>query len=299
VKPWNLQNASASPERKIYFAEKWPEDCSCGSLKVVKFTYNRQNRGFDPMKTANQKICRWLNRMLLAAAFASLAPTALAQNLFEADLGSGNINQFSLVPSQVVVQTSLASRLSLPRAIAINSANVLFVSQGSNVLEITQSGTTNVFISSLPDPAGLAFDNAGNLFVSDLTSNTIYKFTSNGTQSTFATGLSTPISLAFDSSDDLFEADFGSGRIFEFTAQGTTNVFASGALAPKAPSLPDCSFPPAWLSITRASCLKQIPPATTFLNTLPTERKAPSPPDCPSRTPWLLTVQTSFLKRTL
>ena len=41
--------------------------------------------------------------------------------------------------------------------------------------------------ASLAHPVALAFDNAGNLFVSDAVSGNIYEFTPGGVQSTFST----------------------------------------------------------------------------------------------------------------
>lgn len=44
----------------------------------------------------------------------------------------------------------------------------------------------------------MAFDAAGNLFVADLASGSIFKFTPDATKSTFATGLTQPTFLAFE-----------------------------------------------------------------------------------------------------
>jgi hypothetical protein len=44
---------------------------------------------------------------------------------------------------------------------------------------------------------GLAFNSAGNLFVTEWDSGSIYEFTPDGTQSTFATGVTDPEGLAF------------------------------------------------------------------------------------------------------
>jgi len=74
----------------------------------------------------------------------------------------------------------------------------------------------------------LAFDSAGNLFATDLSTNAIYKFTPDGAQSTFATGLNAPYGLAFDSAGNLFEADHNTGTIYKFTPNGTRSTFATG-----------------------------------------------------------------------
>ena len=47
-----------------------------------------------------------------------------------------------------------------------------------------------------------------NLFVSDFVSANIYEFTPNGGSSTFASGLGFPTGLAFDNAGNLFVADY-------------------------------------------------------------------------------------------
>jgi DNA-binding beta-propeller fold protein YncE len=83
-------------------------------------------------------------------------------------------------------------------------------------------------------PVGLAFDRAGNLFVStgaNPGSGTIFKFTPNGTESTFAMGLNNPRGLAFNRGGNLFVAEIiqtGPGDILRFTPSGIGTVFDSG-----------------------------------------------------------------------
>ncbi len=82
---------------------------------------------------------------------------------------------------------------------------------------------------------GLAFDSAGNLFVTDYVDGlggsidgTIYKFTPDGMRTTFALGLSFPKALAFDRAGNLFVMDGGSDSILKFTPDGVRTTFASG-----------------------------------------------------------------------
>src|SRR5208282_3254014 len=107
-----------------------------------------------------------------------------------------------------------------------------------NIYEYMPSGVQSTFASGLPNPNGLAFDSAGNLFVSCLGGQAgtqiIVKITPSGVQSTFASGLYYPYALAFNSAGDLFEADQNSGNIYEFTPGGTRSTFASGLYYPYA-----------------------------------------------------------------
>jgi sugar lactone lactonase YvrE len=79
----------------------------------------------------------------------------------------------------------------------------------------------------------MAFNNAGNLFVSDEGTYTIVEFTPGGTESPFASGLIQPIGLAFNSAGNLFVADRGD-TIYEYTPGGTQSVFATGIDQPGA-----------------------------------------------------------------
>jgi sugar lactone lactonase YvrE len=161
-------------------------------------------------------------------------PTGLAfdssGNLFAADLSSGNIYEFT--PGGT--RSTFASRavgLFEPEGLAFDSAGNLFVTDlGGAIFEFTPGGTRSVF-AYLRGPRGLAFDSAGNLFVTDLDGN-IYEFTPGGTRSTFASGLSNPFGLAFNVVGNLFEADTDSGNIYEFTPVGTRSTFASGLNEP-------------------------------------------------------------------
>ena len=73
----------------------------------------------------------------------------------------------------------------------------------------------------------MAFDRAGNLYVSELGNGSpgtgvIVKITSNGTVSPFiTTGLNLPSGLAFDSAGNLYEADLGTNTVKKFSSSGS------------------------------------------------------------------------------
>jgi sugar lactone lactonase YvrE len=79
---------------------------------------------------------------------------------------------------------------------------------------------------------GLAFDQAGNLFVAsdDLAGYSIQKFAPDGSSSVFATsGLNAPHALAFDKDGNLFVANAQNASIERFTPDGTGTVFADAS----------------------------------------------------------------------
>jgi DNA-binding beta-propeller fold protein YncE len=92
-----------------------------------------------------------------------------------------------------------------------------------------QHGVKSTFASGLSYPYALAFDSAGNLFVTDWgnpgVAGYVYKYTSDGVRSTFAQ-LGAPLGLAFDSSGNLLVMDEDSGNIYKFTPGGARTIFA-------------------------------------------------------------------------
>jgi len=123
--------------------------------------------------------------------FASgLTPTALAFNsagdLFVANKGIGNGPSPSIseiTPSGT--QTTFATGFTDPKGLAFDIVGDLFVADNAtgNIYEFTPGGVRSTFASGVYGN-GMAFDSAGNLYVSD--GSTIYKYTPGGAQSTFA-----------------------------------------------------------------------------------------------------------------
>jgi sugar lactone lactonase YvrE len=102
------------------------------------------------------------------------------------------------------------------------------------VYEFSPNGIQSTFASQFPPSKGLAFDHAGNLFVTTGTGLTgaIDEFTPGGAESTFATGLINPTALAFDRAGNLFVASGGpNGSIYEYTPGGVKSIFATGLLS--------------------------------------------------------------------
>jgi sugar lactone lactonase YvrE len=134
------------------------------------------------------------------------------------------------------------STIILATAGAQLQAQNLFVSQANGVIDkITAGGSVSTFASGFTVVWDMAFDQSGNLFVSDLDNGyaDITEFPVSGGQVTFATslnnpsGMVAPMGLAFDSQGDLFTADQATGKVLEFADNGgtlnsTPTVFASG-----------------------------------------------------------------------
>ena len=87
-----------------------------------------------------------------------------------------------------------------------------------------------ILVSVCAHAGGLAFDRAGNLFMVDPDTHSIFKFTPDGNKSTFASGLSTDglYDLAFDAAGNLFVSDEDSRSVLKFTPDGKKSTFVTG-----------------------------------------------------------------------
>ncbi len=108
----------------------------------------------------------------------------------------------------------------------------------ASITKITPTAVEKHFrLGGLGYPDGLAFNNAGNLFVSNGNGvDTITEITPGGAQTTFASGLNAPIGMAFNSAGNLFVADAGAnhdnGDITEITPGGVPTVFSTSVSKP-------------------------------------------------------------------
>jgi hypothetical protein len=175
------------------------------------------------MKTIVSRTCYHFNAALCAGMLLLVASGAPAQNLFELDLETGHIYEFTTNGTQ----STFYSGIKIPSwLMTFDSAGNLFVVSYNNILKITPDGVTNIFATGI-FPRGLACDSAGNLFADDTSSDSIYKFTPSGVESLFVPGLNLPAGLAFNRAGMLFEADQGSSHIYEFAPNGSESIFAS------------------------------------------------------------------------
>ena len=102
---------------------------------------------------------------------------------------------------------------------AVDSKGNLFLTNGTNVLEVSSTGVTSVFAGSATGNTGfldgtgtgalfqyligIIVDNQDNLYVADINNNAIRKITSSGVVSTYKT-VTGPVQLAFDSQGTLY-----------------------------------------------------------------------------------------------
>jgi sugar lactone lactonase YvrE len=167
-----------------------------------------------------------------------------AGNVFAADYNRGIIYKYKPTGSRGI----FASGLHHPVGMTFNSLGNLFVvdnnigdiHQGS-IYEYKPDGSRTRFalLEASDQPADLAFDATGNLFVGDLGGN-IYRYSAGvplrpHSRTTFGSVPGSAQSLAFDGAGNLFVVDGGEAHgtsranaIYKFTRQGLGSTFVSG-----------------------------------------------------------------------
>ncbi|MEZ4857515.1 MAG: T9SS type A sorting domain-containing protein [Flavobacteriaceae bacterium] len=79
--------------------------------------------------------------------------------------------------------------------------------------------TVTTFTEGTPDD-GIALDSNGNIYCSNYTGDTVFKFTPTGEMTPFITGLNTPNGLAFNSNQELYVCDGQGNTIYKYDIDG-------------------------------------------------------------------------------
>ena len=188
-------------------------------------------------------LTRWLILATALAAFflgANRASSAPGDLYVAEAIGNGHVYRFTPTGEK----STFASDLHQPVALAFDRAGNLFVGNSGacacisispcdcppgTIIKITPDGTQSTFATlQSSELLGIAFDGAGNLFVS--TGSTIVKIAPDKTQSTFASGLHGAWPLAFDRLGNLYVGInnlVGAGSIRKFAPDGSSTVFAT------------------------------------------------------------------------
>ena len=200
-------------------------------------------------------------------------------NLFIADSGNNVIEEVTPAGRLSVVAgdgtqgpptpgPATSSELSFPEGVAVNTHEDLFIADYNNniVEEVTPAGRLSVAAgdgtqgpptpgaatsSRLDDPAGVAVDARGDLFIADSGNNVVEEVTPAGRLSVVAgngkqgqptpgaavsSKLYWPVGVAVNARGDLFVADWGDSVVEEVTPAGRLSVVAgSGQRAPLTP----------------------------------------------------------------
>ncbi|HZE56476.1 MAG TPA: hypothetical protein VE031_01355 [Chthoniobacterales bacterium] len=176
----------------------------------------------------------------IAACLVSSRAYSTPGDLYVAEAtGGGHVYKFTSAGNR----STFASGIYQPVALAFDRAGNLFVANSgasgcipevdcppkpSTIIKIIPDGTQSTFATlQASQLLGVAFDGAGNLFVS--TGNSIVKVAPDGTQSTFASQLHGAWPMSFDTSGNLFVGlnPIGSSSIVKFAPDGSSTTFVT------------------------------------------------------------------------
>ena len=131
--------------------------------------------------------------------------------------------------------TTFANGLNDPKGLAFNNGTI-YVADKNQILKVDAGGSVSVFVDSTAFPSvpkflnDLAFDNKGNLFVSESGAfesidGAIYKITPDGNVSTFvdyktSPEIFSPNGLSFDKNNNLFIIDYATGKLLKIFDNG-------------------------------------------------------------------------------
>ncbi len=95
-----------------------------------------------------------------------------------------------------------------------------------SIFRVGHNGRRESFVSGIVNPTSMAFDSAGNLYVSSRFEGSVYRVKPDGSHETFATDLGIACGLAFARDGSLYVGD-RSGTIFSVQPDGSTSSIAT------------------------------------------------------------------------
>ena len=166
-------------------------------------------------------------------------------NLFVSNGSAKTIKK--ITPSGV--KTTFASDVDID-GMAFDAFGNLFVSQKNPdpdaaegaILRFAPDGSRKVFVPNISNPQGLAFDEAGNLYVAAPNRNAILRFAPDGRQTIFASGISKPHRLAFGPLGFLWVTDPQAEALYAIAPSGVVILVDTSVDDPELTGLNDLAF---------------------------------------------------------
>ncbi|MDQ6707996.1 MAG: hypothetical protein M3Z85_18725 [Acidobacteriota bacterium] len=179
-----------------------------------------------------------------------------AGNLYIADLGNNRVRRVDPAGIITTIAGNTPDKLQSPRNVLADGAGNLYFSEfdGNRIRRLAPGGTSVVIAgtgvpgfdgdggpaaaANLNAPAGMAFDNSGNLYFADSGNQRIRKISAGristviGTANAGASGanqLNLPTSVAIDASGNLFIADTGNHRLRKLSTNGVVSTIPGTA----------------------------------------------------------------------
>jgi sugar lactone lactonase YvrE len=143
-------------------------------------------------------------------------------------------NGHSSNPHQIKVAVQIAENLHPVTNPALDAeGNIYATFSGSRgqkvpvaIYKIDTNYDSKPFLTDLMNATSIAFDRAGQMYVSSRHDGTVYRVAPNGTMSTYAEGMGIATGIAFDRAENLYVGD-RSGTIFKIARDRQIFVFAT------------------------------------------------------------------------
>ncbi len=131
-------------------------------------------------------------------------------------------------------QTSVGSKFISPEGVAVDGAGNVYVTDIGlqEVFKVTPGGKQTTVGSGLEVPAGVAVDGAGNVYITDSQVDAVFKVTPGGVQTTVGTGFDWPSGVAVDGAGNVYISDPFIDAVFKITPGGAQTMVGSGYNTP-------------------------------------------------------------------
>lgn len=117
-----------------------------------------------------------------------------------------------------------------PAGVAIDASGNLYVADAKNhaVRKISAAGVVTTLSSAFNQPQGVAVDAAGVVFVADTLNNAVCKISPDGQITTLSAGFHQPEGVAVDAAGNVYVADTRNNSVAKISASGEISVLAGG-----------------------------------------------------------------------
>lgn len=133
-------------------------------------------------------------------------------------------------------KTKVGSGFIYPAGVAVDVAGDVFVTDldMQEVFKVTPTGTKTTVGSDLEVPEAVAVDGAGNVYIADSEAAQVFKVTQGGVQTTVGTGFSYPNGIAVDGPGNVYVSDPFIDEVVKITPGGKQSTVGGGYNTPAA-----------------------------------------------------------------
>jgi large repetitive protein len=131
-------------------------------------------------------------------------------------------------------RTSVGRNFISPQGVVVDAAGNVYVTDIGlqEVFKITPGGTQTTVGTGLEVPQDVAVDGAGNVYITDSQADAVFKVTPGGVQTMVGSGFSYPVGVAVDGAADVYVSDPFVDAVFEITPPGAQTMVGGGYNTP-------------------------------------------------------------------